>query len=84
MKIVNCGYDNHHSPDFTINRPSGSGDYLLLIIRSPAFFIIDNIEYCTDGNSVILFKKGTPQVYGAKNAEYINDWVHFEADAEFE
>lgn len=84
MKIVNCGYDNHHLPDFKINRPEGSGDYLLLIVRSPAFFVFNNKKYHTDGNSVILFKKGTPQLYGAETGEYINDWVHFEADEAFE
>lgn len=80
MKIVNCGYNYHHPNGFRINRPNGSGDYILLIVRSPATFIFENIEYFTNGNSVVIFNKGTPQMYGSDNSEYINDWIHFECD----
>lgn len=80
MKIVNCGYDYHHPDGFKINRPNGSGDYILLIIRSPAYFIFEGTEYFTNGNAVVIFDKGTPQLYGSDNAEYINDWIHFECD----
>ena len=36
----------------------------------------------TKGSSVVVFKKGTSQIYGALNSEFVNDWVHFEADKE--
>ena len=78
MKIVNCGYDYHHPKGFRIHRPNGSGDYSLLIVRSPASFILANQVQFTNGNAVIIFNKGTPQMYGSDNTEYINDWVHFE------
>jgi len=80
MNIVNCGYDYHHSQGFRIHRPHGSGDYILLIVRSPAAFYFDGITHVTKGNAVVLFNKGTPQIYGSHNAEYINDWIHFECD----
>lgn len=80
MNIVNCGYDYHHSQGFRIHRPHGSGDYILLIVRSPAAFFFDGITHVTKGNAVVLFNKGTPQIYGSHNAEYINDWIHFECD----
>lgn len=79
MKIVNCGYNYRHDKNFKINRPNGSGDYLLLILRSPAFFVFNNENYQTNGNSIVLFHEGTPQVYGASSTEYVNDWVHFVA-----
>jgi AraC family transcriptional regulator of arabinose operon len=80
MKIVNCGYDYRHPNGFRINRPNGSGDYILLIVRSPASFTFEGIEYFTNGNAVVIFNKGTPQMYGSVNTEYINDWIHFECD----
>ena len=80
MKIINCGFDYRHPSDFIIRRPHGSGDYILLVLRSPAHFVFDNTTYYTKGNCIVIFKKGTPQLYGAYNAEYINDWVHFELD----
>lgn len=80
MKIVNCGFDYQHPSDFKIQRPNGSGDYILLVIRSPAFFVFEEKIHYTKGNSVVIFNKGTPQIYGALNEKFINDWIHFEAD----
>lgn len=80
MKIVNCGYDYHHPKGFRIHRPHGSGDCILLIIRSPASITVQNKVYEVKGNAVILFQKGSPQFYGSNGSEYINDWIHFECD----
>lgn len=82
MEIVNCGYDYHHPKGFKINRPNGSGDYILLVVRSPAFFLFQNKLHATKGNAVVIFNKGTPQIYGSDDTEYINDWLHFECDRE--
>lgn len=80
MKIVNVGYNYQHPDNFCINRPHGSGDYILLILRSDAFFILNEKKHITLSDSVIIFKKGTPQIYGALNGKFINDWIHFELD----
>ena len=82
MKIVNCGYNYRHHKYFKINRPQGSGDCILLIVRSPAHFVFGGHTFYTEGNAVVLLREGTPQLYGAQGAEYVNDWVHFEAGAE--
>ncbi len=79
MKIVNCGYNYRHADGFQIQRPNGSGDYIVLIVRSPAFFRFNDTVCHTTGNAVVLFRKGTPQIYGANGAEFVNDWIHFEA-----
>lgn len=80
MQIVSCGYDCRHPQGFQIKRPNGSGDYLLLVVRSAAAFILNNKTYITKGNAAIIFKKGTPQRFGSADKEYINDWIHFECD----
>lgn len=79
MQIINCGYKYRHPENFKVQRPNGSGDCMLLIIHSPAFFVFNGETHCTTGNSVIIFKEGTPQIYGAANSEFINDWLHFKA-----
>lgn len=81
MRIVNLGYDFRHPKDFAICRPRGSGDYLLLILRSPAFLQLGDRQL-TQGGCVVLFRKGTPQYYGACGQEFVNDWIHFEATRE--
>lgn len=80
MRIVKCGYRYRHSKNFMINRPTGSGDYIFLILQSPAYFILNGKRVETKGCSVIFYKKGTPQIYGALNEEFVNDWIHFELD----
>ncbi len=80
MKIVNSGYDYKHSADFKITRPNGSGDYMLLVLRSPVRFWLDGAERCITGDAVILYQKGTPQLYAANGVDFVNDWVHFDAD----
>lgn len=82
MKIVNCGYNYVHNESFKIQRESGSGDFLLLVLRSPAYFYLQGREHISKSNSVIVFRKGTAQIYGAHGGQFINDWVHFEVDAE--
>ena len=65
MKIVRTGYNYRHGAEFKINRPTGSGDYLLLIIRSDAFAVINGEKKLISPNSALIYNKGTPQLYGA-------------------
>lgn len=78
MKIVNVGYHFIHPANFVINRPHGSGDYVLLIVRTEAYFILAGKKQVTPPNSIIFFKVGTPQLYGAVGEKFANDWLHIE------
>ena len=78
MKIICCGYDYRHPKGFQIDRPTGSGDYVLLVLRSSASFVLQKETVYSNGNAVILFNKGTPQLFGSYDGEFVNDWVHFE------
>jgi len=80
MRITNVGYNYRHPSSFCINRPFGSGDYILLIIKTEAFFCFEGQRTVVPPNSAIIFKKGTPQLYGAVNNEFVNDWIHFDID----
>ncbi len=80
MRITNVGYNNRHPSGFCVNRPFGSGDCLLLIIKTEAFIYIGGQRTIVPPNSAVIFKKGTPQLYGAVNNEYVNDWIHFDID----
>ena len=80
MRIVRTGYNFNHASNFCINRPNGSGDCLLLVIKTDAFIILNNEKKAVPPNSAIIFSKGTPQIYGAYHDIYINDWIHFDID----
>ena len=80
MKIVKVGYEYRHPSDFVIDRPCGSGDYMLLIIRSESFATLNGERCLLPQNSVIIYEKGKQQLYGANGSEYVNDWLHFELE----
>ncbi|MBE5760097.1 MAG: helix-turn-helix transcriptional regulator [Clostridiales bacterium] len=80
MKIVNVGSAYRHPPEFMINRPYGSGDYLLVVLRSRAFFHLEGKKREAMPGQAVLFRKDTPQLYGGLGEDFINDWIHFEAD----
>ena len=78
MQINNIGHNHIHDADFIIKRPSGSGDYLLVLLKSPAVFTLNGEDTITESNSFILYRKGTPQFYRAYGFSFSNDWFHFE------
>lgn len=80
MQINNIGYNHHHDADFCVNRPVGSGDYLLLLLKTPAIFSFNGVEEKTLSNSFILYDKGAPQYYRALGSQFANDWFHFLID----
>lgn len=79
MRIKDIGYNYFHNADFHVERPYGSDDFLLVLLKTPAFFTLDGKETAAEANSFVLFKKGTPQIYRANGMQFLNDWVHFDA-----
>lgn len=77
MKLIGVGYQTVHDADFTIKRPHGYGDYLLLIMKTESFHVLQNERNILPVDSIILYDETTPQHYGAVGKQYIDDWVHF-------
>lgn len=78
MNVHEVGYHHRQSSSYRINRPNGSGNYVLSVIKSAAYFVLGGNLVMTPPNTVILYKKGTPQILGAVDGKYLDDWVHFE------
>ncbi|WP_310605204.1 AraC family transcriptional regulator [Anaerosporobacter sp.] len=78
MKIHSIGYHYREKPSFFIHRPHGIDSYLLLLILTPAFFELNGERILTKPNCMILFDKMSPQLYGAVNQPFCNDFIHFE------
>ena len=80
MYIESMGYNHPHDHTFVIDRPKGCGNWLFLLIKTPAVVRTEGTEYITTAkNSYILYRPNTPQNYGANHGEYIDDWIHFVA-----
>ncbi|MDO5125561.1 MAG: AraC family transcriptional regulator [Ruminococcus sp.] len=72
-----CSHDNH----FFIDNPDGFKDYLILFVKSKAYFIINEKKTITEPNTFIIFNRNSPQMYGATdNENYSNAWIEFESD----
>ncbi len=81
INIRRTGCNGTHDTDFYINRPNGYDCYLLLMVKTPAVFCLNNEELHTEANTLIIYSPGTPHCYRADKGNYINDWMQFEADA---
>lgn len=84
MEIHLIGYNHVHDSDFNVCRPFGSGDYLVLLVKSPALFTINGKDVHTPPNIFLLYPKGAPQYYRADGESFVNDWMHlgFSSDDE--
>ncbi len=85
MIIHNVGYNHCHDVDFLIERPQGSGDYLLLLLKTDSIFTIDGIETLVPKNTFFLYPKGVPQYYRCvPKCTFSNDWIHFDFEGDEE
>lgn len=83
MIINNVGYNHCHDADFLIERPEGSGDELLLLLKTDAVFTIDGNDIRAYKNSVFYYPKDRPQFYRClPQRTFDNDWIHFELTPE--
>ncbi len=78
MKIGAIGCNYKHEPDFCIDSPNGTGCGLMLIIKSPAKFIINGEQFNAEKNSFVMLTPETPCHYGGLNCTYMDDWVYFD------
>lgn len=77
MQIDDIGYNHRHERDFVVDRPNGAGDWLLLVIKSPAVYRVDGKEFNLPGNVLLIYTPDHPQYYRADCDEYFDDWIHF-------
>lgn len=80
MRMDEIGYNHKHDRNFYIDRPNGAGDWLMLILKAPAFFRINGSDVRTPANSFILYTPEYPQYYHPDCDEYYDDWIHFGPD----
>lgn len=80
MKLGTIGYNYSHGPDFVMDRPNGPGCWLMLIIKTPALFVLNGISFSVKENSFVIISPDTPCRYCASGDTYTDDWIYFSAD----
>lgn len=78
MVLHNVGYNHRHDADFFVSRPEGSGDNLLLILKTESIFTLNGEDVRIPANTFFLYPEGMPQFYRAvPQHSFANDWIHF-------
>lgn len=77
--ITYCDY-NRSNPDYDIiNRPDGSGDYLLLLFWTPMQIHLGGRRIQSREGAFLLYPPGSPQIYQAVH-RFNNSFIHFTSD----
>ncbi|MCI7766555.1 MAG: AraC family transcriptional regulator [Oscillospiraceae bacterium] len=82
MTFHAMGLSYCHDRDFSIDRPCGSGDELLLIFMTEAMVSLEDGDVIAPPRSAILYKKGVPQRYKACGNRYVNHFLHMDCTGE--
>jgi len=80
MRMDEIGYNHKHDRNFFIDRPNGAGDWLLLIVKTPAIFRIGETTHKMSPTSFIIYTPEFPQYYRPDCETYYDDWIHFYPD----
>lgn len=59
-----------------IDRPTGSGDFLIMLFYDEAIISASNSEKLYPPNSLMIWSKGSRQYYGNKKMKWSHSWVH--------
>ncbi|ADU23411.1 transcriptional regulator, AraC family [Ruminococcus albus 7 = DSM 20455] len=70
----------HHTADFSIDRPNGSGDCLLIIFKTDALLTLGGRDMTVSPDTAIIYSKGSPQYYRAICGSYVNHFLHYDMD----
>ncbi len=82
FELHKVGLDVSHSGSFFIDRPTGSGDRLLIIFKSEAVLEAEGRTMIVPPDSAIIFEKDQPQIYRASQSMYVNHFLHFDCAEE--
>ncbi len=82
ITVHSIGYNFLNYESFDIQRPDGSGDCLLLFLRTDAEIMINGVYQPVEKFHFFLYPAGVAQYYRKLRGAFINDWMHFSIDPE--
>lgn len=78
IHILKGGCGTRHPSSYRMSRPEGVPNYVLLIVKTPGEFMINNNFYLVSPGNAIILAPFTSSFYGNPKGDYIDDWLHFE------
>ena len=82
FNIVKGGCSYRHPSSFNLSRPNGFNHYVLLLVKSPCEFHIDNSLMETSAGYAVIISPNTSYSYRNPHGDFVNDWLHFDVDDE--
>src|SRR5689334_12874773 len=59
-----------------VNRPRGTGDYLLMLFHHPVEVLVDGDLALYPAHSIVSWSPGHPHVFGNKKKPWRHSWLH--------
>lgn len=82
FRVLRGGCNTRHPSSFFCTRPNGINNYLILIIKTPAIFAIEEHETKIPPGTAVVMPPHVPYYYSNPNGEYMDDWLHFDFPAD--
>ncbi len=80
LEIVKMGENTIHDSSFEVDRPNGHKVYLLLLVKTPAKFLVHDKWEDITPDMAVIFKPGQKHRYMAAAEHYTDCWIHISAD----
>lgn len=81
MEALKGGIGTRHPVPYTLTRPNGLPNYVLLLLRSRGKFKLSGKEYIGERHYAVLITPDTPYSYTGLDDVYSDDWLHFRLEA---
>lgn len=80
--VNSCGHDSYHPRPCNIEHKNGIPDYLILLIKTSSWVMLDGRRCDIAPYSLLCFPPDTYIHYGCDTAGYNDDWIHFLPDTQ--
>lgn len=80
MRLMAIGVNELHDGSYYVERENYFGTYLLLLLKTSAMFWIDGEWRQVPETTAVFYSPKSIQRYKAIDGNYIDDWMHVEAD----
>ena len=77
-EIQRMGCSCRHDSSFVFDLPQGFDGYLMLYVKTRAFFRIGEETHTVEPETFIIYNRNSPLYYGAAGGAYVNDWMLFD------
>ncbi len=84
MNIRSIGFNSVYDSGYNVCRKPEKGEFMLILLKSPARFFLGDAEQRASSDTAILFDDSEVLKYSADESLFICDWICFDADGEKE